>query len=59
LSKHGGSTFLADTGRKVGDNITLTVNGKPVTVRIAGEVFMPVPDPNVFTGWQTSAPPAA
>jgi putative ABC transport system permease protein len=45
------SSFLAATGRKVGDRITLTVNGEPVTLRIAGEVFAPGSGPAVFTGW--------
>ena len=51
--------FLADTGRKVGDRITLTVDGKPVSVRIVGEVFLAVPDPTVFAGWQTLGGAAA
>lgn len=33
------STILTATGAKVGDTITLTVRGKPVVVRIVGEVF--------------------
>ncbi|WP_405856787.1 FtsX-like permease family protein [Streptomyces sp. NBC_01515] len=33
------STVLTATGSKVGDTITLTVRGKPVEVRIVGEVF--------------------
>jgi putative ABC transport system permease protein len=49
------SGFLAATGQKVGDRVTLTVNGKPVRVRIAGEVFIPIPDPTVFVSWQTLA----
>jgi len=44
--------FLAATGRAVGNSITLTVNGKPVTVRIAGEVFIPSSMPVLFTSWQ-------
>lgn len=47
------SAFLAATGRKVGDRITLTAGGKPVRVRIVGEVFMAVPDSTVFTSTQT------
>ncbi|WP_427923975.1 ABC transporter permease [Streptomyces sp. cg40] len=33
------STILTATGTKVGDTITITVRGKPVVVRIVGEVF--------------------
>ena len=33
------STILTATGTKVGDTVTLTVRGKPVGVRIVGEVF--------------------
>lgn len=35
------SGFLAGTGRKVGDRVALTAGGEPVTVRIAGEAFIP------------------
>ena len=53
------SVLLAATGRAVGDRITLTVNGKPVTVRIAGEVFDPSGLPTLFTSWQTLGGAAA
>jgi len=43
--------FLTATGQAVGDSITLTVNGKPVTVRIAGEVFTPGGGAGLFTSW--------
>ena len=33
------STILTATGTRVGDTVTLTVRGKPVGVRIVGEVF--------------------
>ncbi|WP_019070897.1 ABC transporter permease [Streptomyces hokutonensis] len=33
------STILSATGTKVGDSVTITVRGKPVVVRIVGEVF--------------------
>lgn len=33
------STVLTATGARVGDTVTLTVRGKPVEVRIVGEVF--------------------
>jgi len=47
------SALLAATGLKVGDLLTLKVNGKPVTARIAGEAFVPSPGPALFTSWQT------
>jgi putative ABC transport system permease protein len=53
------SALLASTGRTVGDSITLTVNGKPVTTRIAGEVFVPSSMPVLFTSWQTLGGTAA
>jgi putative ABC transport system permease protein len=53
------TAFAADTRRTTGDGITLTVNGKPVTVRIAGEVFIPSPVPAVWVSWQTLGGPAA
>jgi hypothetical protein len=53
------SVLLAATGQAVGDRITLTVNGKPVTVRIAGEVFDPSGLPTLFTSWQTLGGAAA
>ncbi|MGW3104536.1 ABC transporter permease [Streptomyces sp. NPDC001100] len=33
------STILSATGTKVGDSVTITVRGRPVVVRIVGEVF--------------------
>jgi putative ABC transport system permease protein len=51
--------FLAATGRAVGDSITLTVNGKPVTARIAGEVFTPGGGAGLFTSWQALGGAAA
>jgi len=50
------SAFLAATGRAVGDSITLIVNGKPVTARIAGEVFTPSNMPVLFTSWRALGP---
>lgn len=32
--------FLTETGKSVGDNVTLLADGKQVTVRIVGEVFL-------------------
>jgi putative ABC transport system permease protein len=48
--------FLTATGATVGDTITMTLNGRPVTVRIVGQVFDN--DNNgldLLTGWQTLA----
>ena len=53
------TAFAADTGRATGDSVTLTVNGKLVPVRIAGEVFIPNPVPAVWVSWQTLGGPAA
>ena len=53
------TAFVADTRRTAGNSVTLTVNGKPVTVRIAGEVFIPSPAPAVWVSWQTLGRPAA
>ena len=47
------------TGLATGDSITLTVNGKPVTVRIVGVVFLPNQIPTVIASWQTLGPQAA
>jgi len=51
--------FTAWTGKTVGDRVTLTVNGKPVSVRIAGEVFLPDVVPAMFVSWQTIGGQAA
>jgi putative ABC transport system permease protein len=51
--------FAAATGRTTGDSIALTVHGKPVTVRIAGEVFIPAGTPTVWVSWQALGRPAA
>jgi putative ABC transport system permease protein len=53
------TAFAADTRRTVGNSVTLTVNHKPVTVRIAGEVFIPSPVPAVWVSSQTLGGPAA
>ena len=48
--------FLTDTGKSVGDTITMTFGSKPVTARIVGQVFDT--DNNglaIITGWQTLA----
>jgi putative ABC transport system permease protein len=46
------TSFLTQTGLSVGDEVTLAVNGKPVSVRIVGQVFDPNL-PTLFTSWQT------
>jgi putative ABC transport system permease protein len=53
------TTFTADTGLTVGDRVTLTVNGKPVTVRIAGKVFVPTEVPTVWVSWHALGGAAA
>jgi putative ABC transport system permease protein len=52
------TAFLTQTGLKVGGTVTLTVNGKLVTARIAGQVFVPN-EPYVFTSWHTLGGTAA
>jgi putative ABC transport system permease protein len=50
------SGFLTDTGKTVGDTITMTFGGKQVTARIVGQVFDT--DNNglaILTGWSTLA----
>jgi putative ABC transport system permease protein len=34
-----GTGFLTETGKSVGDAVTITINGRSIPVRIAGEVF--------------------
>jgi putative ABC transport system permease protein len=53
------TAFAAWAGVKAGDNVTLSVNGKPVTARVAGEVFIPVPLPTIWVSWQTLGMPPA
>jgi putative ABC transport system permease protein len=53
------TAFAADTHRGTGDSVTLTVNHKPVTVRIAGEVFYPSPGPAVWVSRRTVGGAAA
>ena len=48
--------FLTDTGKSIGDTITMTFGSKQVTARIVGQVFDT--DNNglaIITGWQTLA----
>ncbi|MGH3278174.1 MAG: FtsX-like permease family protein [Trebonia sp.] len=52
------TTFLTDSGLAVGDLATVypgsvTAGAKPVTVRIAGEVFDPSSQPRLFAAGQT------
>jgi putative ABC transport system permease protein len=51
--------FLTQAGLSVGDTMTMTVNGKPVTVRIVGEAFVISDDPTLLTSWQTLGSAAA
>lgn len=52
------TAFLRKTGLSVGGRVTLTVKGKPVTVRIVGQVFSPTL-PFLWTSWQTLGGKAA
>jgi putative ABC transport system permease protein len=45
--------LLAEIGKRVGQDMTMTVNRRPVTVRIAGEVFVPNPVPELFLSAET------
>jgi len=49
------TTFLTDSGLAVGDIATLTIGTTPVPVRIAGEVFDPSHEPNLYGSAQTLA----
>jgi putative ABC transport system permease protein len=44
--------FLTEIGLRVGDRFALTVRGRPVPVRIVGQVYFPN-GPSLFTSWQT------
>jgi putative ABC transport system permease protein len=52
------TSFLTQTGLTVGDSFTFSVNGRPVTTRIAGQVYYPN-TPFIFTSWQTLGGTAA
>jgi putative ABC transport system permease protein len=52
------SSFLIETGLKVGDSLTVSINRKPATLRIAGEVYYPN-TPFLFTSWQALGGTAA
>jgi putative ABC transport system permease protein len=47
--------FLTQTGKSIGDTVTLTFGGKQITARIVGEVFDPQGrgQPAMLTSWQT------
>jgi putative ABC transport system permease protein len=47
--------FLTQTGKSVGDSVTITFGGKQITARIVGEVFDPQGrgKPAMITSWQT------
>src|SRR5215468_3403146 len=47
--------FLTQTGKSVGDTVTLTFGGRQITARIVGEAFDPQGrgQPVLLTGWQT------
>jgi len=51
--------LLADVHKRVGQSIAMTVNGTPITVRIAGEAFTPNPGPTLFVSWETLGHTAA
>jgi putative ABC transport system permease protein len=50
--------FLTQIGLHVGDRLTLTVRGRPVAARIAGQVYDPN-GPSLYTSWQTLGGTAA
>lgn len=50
--------FLTQIGLHVGDRFTLTVRGRPVPVRIAGQFYDPN-GPSLYTSWQTLGGTAA
>jgi putative ABC transport system permease protein len=53
------SDFLTLSGLRVGDTFRMSVRGKPVTARIAGEVYDPGLNPTLFTSWRTLGGAAA
>jgi putative ABC transport system permease protein len=50
--------FLTQIGLHVGDRLTLTVRGRPVTVQVAGQIYDPN-GPSLYTSWQTLGGTAA
>jgi putative ABC transport system permease protein len=49
------TSFLHATGKRTGDTFTLTDDGRAVTLKIAGEVFLPGNDPQVLTNLSSVA----
>jgi putative ABC transport system permease protein len=47
------TAYLTQTGLSVGDATTISAGGKPETVRISGEIFVPGNSPALMTSWQT------
>jgi putative ABC transport system permease protein len=43
------TSFLRATGKRIGDTFALTDDGRAVTLKITGEVFLPGDDPQVLT----------
>jgi putative ABC transport system permease protein len=52
------TAFLNETGLKVGGTVSLTVNGRLVKARIAGQVYLP-DGVDLYTSWQTFGGAAA
>ena len=50
--------FLTEMGLHVGDRLTLTVRGRPVATRIAGQVYDPN-GPSLYASWQALGGTAA
>jgi len=48
--------LLTATGKHVGQTIPLTIDGRAVTVTIAGEVFVPPPAPSCSSAGRRSGP---
>jgi putative ABC transport system permease protein len=49
------TSLLHATGRRIGDTFTLTDDGRAVTLKIAGEVFLPGNDPQMLTNLSSVA----
>jgi putative ABC transport system permease protein len=47
------TAYLTQTGLSVGDATTISAGGKPETVRISGEIFVPGNSPALMASWQT------
>ena len=49
------TAFLTQTGKSVGDTVTLTIGGRQAAARIVGQVFDPIGrgQPAMLTSWQT------